>query len=227
MPPGRGPSEDLADGLDRLDVGVDGHLQPGIRRLRLPRTSPQGRASRAGRRLPRDVLACVGREGLAGARAAASRAVVGTTTSTITWRSPRDPRRRWGTPLPRSRISVLGWVPGLISTSSFAVHGRHHDLGPESRLGDRDLGLVEELGPLARQRRVRPDVDRHVQAARLIPARRPFRPRSRGGSGGLRSRAGRDRDAQRSLAFGPVRRRGRSRTGSRRPCPRRGSAGRC
>ena len=45
--------------------------------------------------------------------------LVGTTTSTNTWRSPRGPaRRRCGTPLPRSRISVPGWVPGLISTSS-------------------------------------------------------------------------------------------------------------
>ena len=44
--------------------------------------------------------------------------LVGTMTFAMTWRSPRtDCRRRWGTPRPRSRISVPGCVPGLISTS--------------------------------------------------------------------------------------------------------------
>ena len=68
-------------------------------------------------------------------------------TSTRTWRSPREPaRRRWGTPLPRSRISVSGWVPALISTSSSPSTVGTVMRRAERGLGDRDRRLVEELG---------------------------------------------------------------------------------
>ena len=106
------PTEDLADRLDRLEIRLDRELQPGA-----PPAPPlQRRASRADRhrrpsrrrpwRRPR------------AARAA----------SWTAWSGPGRRRARGGrpgccdagagAPLPRSRISVSGWVPALISTSS-------------------------------------------------------------------------------------------------------------
>ena len=111
------------------------------RRPRRPRCRPRPRA-RARRRAigatPASPLSQARREPCRGSRRRSARptrrprrrtrssssrwrfeSFAGTTTLTNTWRSPRDPaRRRWGTPRPRSRISVPGWVPGLTSTSS-------------------------------------------------------------------------------------------------------------
>ena len=186
---GRDPAEDLADGLDRLDVGLDRELEPGAGPRSASRRRPaltRARASRAARptRGPSSPPS-------AASSVSSSRwrfeSLVGTTTSTSTWRSPRDPaRRRCGTPLPRRRISVSGWVPGLDLDLLVAVDGRDRDPRPERGLGDRDLGLVEELGALALERRVRRDVDRDVEAAGRAAARARPRPRSRAGSGGPR-----------------------------------------
>ena len=76
-------------------------------------------------------------------------------------------------------------------------------LRPEGRLGDRDLGLVVQLGALARQRRVRPDVDRHVQAARRAAARARLALVRQADLVALVD-AGRDRHPQRPLALGPA-----------------------
>ena len=84
-----------------------------------------------------------------------------------------------------------------------AVDRRHHDLRAEGRLGDGDLGLVVELGAFARQRRVRPDVDGDVQAARRS-ATRPGLALVREADLVALVDAGRDRDAQRPLALGPA-----------------------
>ena len=98
--------------------------------------------------------------------------LVGTTTSIITWRSPRWPaRRRCGTPLPRSLISVSGWVPGLISTSSSPSTVGTVIRVPSAACAIEIDAIVVELGPFAGQRLVRLDVDRDVQAAGRAAAR--------------------------------------------------------
>src|SRR5664280_1587947 len=58
-----------------------------------------------------------------------------------------------------------GLRPGLDLHVLLAVRGRHADGRPQRRLGDRQREIVEELGALALERRVRRDVDRHVEAA--------------------------------------------------------------
>ena len=50
----------------------------------------------------------------------------------------RPVRRRCGTPLSRSRISVPGWVPGLTSTGSSPSTVGTVIVAPERRLRDRD-----------------------------------------------------------------------------------------
>ena len=122
---GRRPAaEDLGDGLDRLEVGGHGKLEPGadaVAARAAARRTPSARV-RASRAIP-PPLGATGSPVSAAYSVSSSRwrfdSFAGTTTLTNTWRSPRDPaRRRWGTPRPRSRISVPGCVPGLISTSS-------------------------------------------------------------------------------------------------------------
>ena len=118
---GRDPAEDLADRLDRLDVGLDRELEPGARGavVRSAAASPEPELlaqPAAAEPTCSPVSSAYVVEQLA---RRFLESLVGTTTSTRTCRSPREPgRRRWGTPLPRRRISVSGWVPGLISTSS-------------------------------------------------------------------------------------------------------------
>src|SRR4051794_10123832 len=65
-----------------------------------------------------------------------------------------------------------GLRPRLDLDLLVAVDRRHRDTRPERRLGDRHVGLVDELGALPLQLRVRRDVDRDIQAARR-PAARP------------------------------------------------------
>src|SRR5262245_20782031 len=59
-----------------------------------------------------------------------------------------------------------GLGPGLDLEVLVAVDRRHRDRRPEGRLGDRDVGHVVELGPVASELRVGRDVDRDIERAR-------------------------------------------------------------
>src|SRR4029077_10299867 len=91
--------------------------------------------------------------------------------------------------------------PGLDLDLFAALDGRDRDPRPERGLGDRDLGVVVQLGPLAFQRRVGQDVDGDVQAARRTAAR-PDLALVRQADLVTLVDPGRDRHAQRSLALG-------------------------
>src|SRR3954465_7142087 len=103
---GGDPTEDLADRLDGLRGGLDRQLQPGAA-ARLAQPSPSFSSNPP----PCDVASPVSAAYASSSSRAFLERCVGTTTSTSTWRSPLDPRRRCGTPRPRSLISVSGWVP--------------------------------------------------------------------------------------------------------------------
>ena len=64
----------------------------------------------------------------------------------------------------------LGLGPGLDLDILLTVDGGHGDVRAQRRLGDGDTSLIEELGALALEGRVRRDVDRHVEAAGLTAA---------------------------------------------------------
>src|SRR6185369_9761157 len=63
-----------------------------------------------------------------------------------------------------------GLRSGLDLDLLVAVDRRHRDRRPEGRLGDRDVGLVEQLGALAPEVRVGRDVNGDVQRARRTAA---------------------------------------------------------
>ena len=148
VPTGRDARQDLADGLDGLDVGHDRQLEPGAvgavpsaaGRPSLQPGAParpprQPSASRTRSRIPRRWPTPASPASSAYS-ASSSRwrfvSFVGTTTWTNTWRSPREPaRRRCGTPRPRSRISVAGLRPGLDLDLLLAFDRRDRD--PSSR----------------------------------------------------------------------------------------------
>ena len=188
---GRDPAEDLADRLDRLDVGLDRELEPARPRRRRPMRPPRS-AKRS-----RELLA----EPAAGAATASpASSAYSVEQLALALRElgrdddvdedvevalrARPPEVRHALAAQPDLGARLG--AGLDLDLLVAVDGRHRDRRPERRLGDRHVGLVVELGPLALERRMRRDVDRDVQASR--PGRRAARPRprSRAGSGGPR-----------------------------------------
>ena len=119
----------------------------------------------------------------------------------------------------------VGLGPGLDLDLFLALDRRDRDPRPERGLGDRDLGLVEQLGPLAVQ--ASDGAGRGPRRTGCRAARRAARPRPRwtAGSGGpRRCRPGSSPAGSACVRCG--RRHGRSRTASRRSCPRHGSAGR-
>ena len=61
--------------------------------------------------------------------------------------------------------------PGLDLDLLLALDRRDGDPGAERGLGDRDLGVVGQLRPLAAQRRMRRDMDRDVETAGCATAR--------------------------------------------------------
>ena len=90
--------------------------------------------------------------------------------------------------------------PGLDLDLFAALDRRDADPRPEGGLGDRDRSVVVELGALPRQRRMRRDVDGDVQAARRT-APRPDLALVREADLVPLVDPGRDRDADRALAF--------------------------
>src|SRR4051812_23237244 len=126
--PTGGSAQDFAHRLDRFVIGLHRQLDPraagaqAVAQLMASFSrSPRPRLRRVGLA----VVSVPSRSPDSAANSSSSSfwradSLLGTRTSTNTCRSPRAPaRRRCGTPLPRSRISAPGWVPALISISSW------------------------------------------------------------------------------------------------------------
>ena len=178
----RDPREDLADGLDGFRVAADRELQPrGV--------ADQPLRRRVGSRRPGHPSASLRRSSTPGlgvpSPLSPETAANASSASRCSWVSlvgivhvDQDvevaararPAKVRGTPAAQPDLRPrLG--PRLDLQVLLAVRRRHPDARSQRRLGDRERELVEELRALALERRMRRDVDRHVQAARRSPAR--------------------------------------------------------
>ena len=97
----------------------------------------------------------------------ASVSSLGTTTCTLTFRSPLPEPLSCGAPLPRMRKTLPSCVPaGILSLTFVAVRRRHSDFGAERRLGDRDRQIEHHVGAVSLVVGVMLDVRDDVQVAR-------------------------------------------------------------